>query len=91
MRRYNPVPNQPGYVGSYRNLLLRKIIEDPSFRESHDSYFIQAADLVAFLLYQKLAPSAYMRKKSGQNYFDRLDPILCKVASSKDPQGIVRL
>jgi hypothetical protein len=91
MRRYNPVPNQAGHIAGYRNLALRKIIEDPSFRESHTSYFIQAADLVAFLLYQKLAPSAYMRKKSGQNYFDRLDPILCKVASGKDPQGIVRL
>ena len=91
MRRYNPVPNQTSFSGGYRNLALGKIIEDPNFRDSGDSYFIQAADLAAFLLYQHLAPSAYMRKNAGQNYFDRLEPILCKVASSRDPRGIVRL
>lgn len=91
MRRYNPVPSKGAPGVSYRNLILSKIIEDPNFRESDHSYFIQTVDLAAFLLYQRLIPNAYMRKKSGQNYFDRLDPILCKVASSKDPQGIVRL
>jgi hypothetical protein len=91
MRRYNPVPNQAAYGVGYRNLALSKIIEDPNFRESDHSYFIQAADLAAFLLYQSLEPSGYMRKKGGHNYFQRLAPILCKAASSKDPQGIVRL
>ena len=91
MRHYNPVPNQAAYGTGYRNLVIGKIIEDPNFRDSGHSYFVQAVDLVAFLLYQHLVPSAYMRKKSGQNYFLRLDPILCKVASSQDPRGIVRL
>jgi hypothetical protein len=27
----------------------------------------------------------------GHNYFDRLAPILCTVASRRDPRGIVRL
>lgn len=91
MRRYNPVYHQAAVGVGYRNLTLSKVIEDPNFRQSDHSYFIQAVDLAAFLLYQRLAPNAYMRKKSGHTYFDRLDPILCKVASSKDPQGIVRL
>lgn len=91
MRRYNPVPNQPAYGPGYRNLAISKIVEDPNFRDSGYSYFVQAADLVAFLLYESLAPSKYMRQKGGHNYFYRLDPILCKVASSSDPQGIVRL
>ncbi len=92
MRRYNPVPHQAmlGQAG-YRNLALNAIVEDPNFRDSRDSYFIQAADLAAFLLYQHVAPSTFMRKKSGHNYFSRLDPVLCKVASSTDPRGIVRL
>jgi Protein of unknown function (DUF3800) len=89
MRQYNPIPNQGG--GGYRNLQLSKVIEDPNFRNSDESYLIQAADLVAYLLYQNLTPNAYMRKKSGNNYFNRLDPVLCKVASTADPQGIVRL
>jgi hypothetical protein len=91
MRRYNPIPNQQAYGAGYRNIALRSIIEDPNFRDSQDSYFIQAADLVAYLLYQNLAPSAYMRKKSGHNYFGRLNPLLVKVAAPRDPRGIVRL
>ncbi len=91
MRRYNPIPNQPMYGVGYRNLHVTSIIEDPMFRDSAHSYFIQTADLAAFLLYQHLDPNAYMKKKGGQSYFKRLDPVLCKVASSRDPNGIVRL
>lgn len=91
MRRYNPVPHQQRFGIGFRNLMISHLIEDPSFRESAHSYFIQAADLIAYLLLQKLDPNSYMKRKSGHNYFNRLDPILCKVASSSDPQGIVRL
>lgn len=91
MRSYNPVANQAQHGPGYRNLQLRTIIEDANFRNSETSYLIQSADLCAFLLYQQLAPSAYMRKKSGQNYFNRLEPILCRHASPRDPHGIVRL
>lgn len=90
-RRYNPVPHTEQFGRGYRNLPLQYVIEDPSFRDSEHSYFVQAVDLAAFLLYQKIAPSAYMKKKSGHNYFQRLGPILCRVASSTDPDGIVRL
>lgn len=91
MRRYNPISNQSQYGIGSRNLQLRRVIEDPFLKDSKESFFIQSADLAAYLLYQHLTPNAYMRKKSGQNYFNRLDPILCKVASSKDPKGVVRL
>ncbi len=89
IRRYNPIPNS--LRDGYRNLTTKFIIEDPNFRDSKDSYFIQAADLVAYLLFQFYCPNAYMRKKSGKNYFQRLDPILCKVTSRSDPLGIVWL
>jgi hypothetical protein len=91
MRRFNPVPSQPGMGTAVRNLPLQYIIEDPVYRDSVHSYFVQAVDLAAFLLYQHLAPNAYMRDKGGKNYFNRLGPILCRVASSRDPNGIVRL
>jgi len=88
MRRHNPVPSQ---IGGYRSLQLRKVIEDPVYRDSRHSLMVQSADLCAFLLYQQLAPNGYMRKKGGANYFDRLSPMLCRAASASDPHGIVRL
>lgn len=90
MRVYNPVPNQEGFGGGYRNLILRSVIEDANFRDSAHSYFVQAVDVCAYLLYQQLAPSSFMRKKSGHNYFRRLDPVVCKVVTRK-PDGIVML
>lgn len=91
MRRYNPIPNNSLYGIGYRDLRCRYMIEDPNFRNSKDSFFVQSADLAAFLLYQHISPGSYMKKKSGHNYFLRLDPILCKVASAANPQGIVWL
>ena len=91
MRRYNPIPNQQMHGPGYRNILVSNMVEDPYFKDSEKSYFIQAADVAAFALYQSIAPSSYVKKKSGQNFFQRLDQVLCKVASTTDPDGIVRL
>jgi hypothetical protein len=88
MRRYNPIPNQPEYGIGTRNIGLEWVIEDPNYRTSEHSHFIQAADLTAFLLYQHFAPSAYMKKKSGRNYLLRLKPVLCSEATKKDPLGL---
>jgi hypothetical protein len=92
MRYYNPVPGMRimGY-GGYRNLLMSYIIEDPKFQVSHSSYFTQAADAAAFALYQFFQPNSYVRKKSAQKYFSRLEPVLCKVASHNNRWGIVQL
>jgi hypothetical protein len=89
MRVFNPVPNMDG--GGYRQLPLETLVEDAAHRNSLHSYFIQLSDVNAYFLYQKHDPAAYVRRKGARNYFDRLDPVLCKVASSSDPQGIVRL
>ena len=67
------------------------MIEDANFRNSDHSYFIQAVDVCAFLLYQREQPNKYMKEKSAQNYFLRLQPLLCLHASSTNPYGIVRL
>lgn len=90
MRRHNPIPSQLAGAG-YRNIHLKKVIEDPVYRDSRHSLLVQAADLCAFLLYQKFAPNKYMRRNSGANYFARIEPVLCRVASLRDPHGIVRL
>ena len=52
---------------------------------------MQVANLVAFLLYQEIAPNAYMRRTGGRSYFRRLETILLMHAANNGPRGIVRL
>ena len=92
MRAYNPVPHDSSLMtDGYRRLEIQNVIEDPNFRDSATSVMIQAVDTCAYMLSQHLRPNAYMRKKSGYNYFHRLAPILLTQASRSDPMGIVRV
>ncbi|MCK4785729.1 MAG: DUF3800 domain-containing protein [Desulfobacteraceae bacterium] len=92
MRHYNPVPHSRAYGSiGYRDMPLKYLLEDPNFRESAHSYYIQSVDLCAYLLYQWINPNNCMRKKGGHAYFKRIEPILCKVAATRDPYGIVWL
>lgn len=91
MRRWNPIPNQAHLGHGYRNMALTRMVEDPNFRVSSDSYFIQTCDVASYLLKQWLEPSSYMKHKGGKNYFQLIAPALCTVAATNDPHGIVRL
>ncbi len=87
MNVHNPIPNK-GQSG-YRNLPIRRIIEDPSSRDSSHSLPIQACDVIAYFLHQKFKPNAYVKRSGAQNYFKRLEPILNKRASNTNSLGIV--
>ncbi|MDT0634213.1 DUF3800 domain-containing protein [Spectribacter hydrogenoxidans] len=87
MRRYNPIPRAYG-TGSFA-VPITTIVEDAVHRHSGHSYFIQLADVNAYFLQQNYSACKYVRRKGGQNYFSRLDPVLCRVASRTHPEGIV--
>jgi hypothetical protein len=87
MRRYNPVPHMGG--DGFRLMPITTLVEDAVHRNSLHSYFVQLSDVNAFFLLQKYISCKYVRKKGARNYFNRLDPVLCKVASRLNPLGIV--
>lgn len=87
MRRFNHVPNAFG--GGSRSITIDSIVEDAVHRNSAHSYFIQLSDVNAYFLAQKYKPCSYVKRKGARNYFDRLDPVLCKVASRTHKYGVV--
>lgn len=91
MRVFNPIPNDQQHGSGYRQMPLTRIVEDPSVRDSRHSYFIQAVDAVAWAFYQRYAPSSYVRKKGARGYFQRLDPVLLKVATRRNQYAVVEL
>jgi hypothetical protein len=92
MRHYNPVPNLQQLHGTgYRNLALNYLTEDPYFKDSAHSYFLQAVDCVCYMHYQQHAPCSYIRKKAGRGYFHRLKVVLSLHASLKPPHCTVYL
>jgi hypothetical protein len=95
MRIHNPIPSrygewQPGVHTT--NIPTQHIIEDPVFKPSHRSYFIQLADCVAFaLLKRETVLTERVRKYGIQNAFVEILARACfSKASKNDPRGIVR-
>jgi len=91
---FNFIPSQfgswPGGAKA-KNIATERIIEDPVFRESHDSYFLQMVDFVAFsLLKREVQPSPFVLRWGYQQLFERLKTVLCYAACHSDPLGIVR-
>lgn len=74
-----------------RNIVTDRIVEDPVFRDSKASYFLQLADFVAFaLLKREVAPTDFVAKWGYHEVFRSLQPVLCIQAHRRDPLGIVR-
>ncbi len=98
IQRVNFIPSkfQPS---TYRKEIT-SLIEDPLPKNSRESYFIQLADLVSFVVYLRSAtltqigkfpsrlPSAVTPEKVTE-WMDRLKPALNLNASGKDPYGVV--
>jgi hypothetical protein len=86
MRRHNPVPS--AFVqGASLLRPTRNIVEDPSDRLSHESYFVQLADLNAYAAFRHVRPVPTF----GGQMWDELGParVLEVNALRGGPPGIV--
>ncbi len=95
MHVFNPVPSRYGEWASgsrTQNIPTVRIIEDPVFKPSHRSHFLQLADFVAFaLLKREVAPTPTVKKHKIDKMFDEALAVKCfRHASPRDPLGIVR-
>lgn len=91
---YNPVPSQYGRWDNgqaWKNNPNHRIIEDPVFKDSKHSYFIQAADYCAFAFLRHEQPTPYIIQYGLDDSFNLLNDILHKEASKYDPRGIIRV
>jgi hypothetical protein len=93
---WNPVGSRYGHWedgSTYKNIPNDRLLEDPFFKPSDQSYFLQAADFIAFaLLKSEVAATPLVAKYKLDTAYDLLEPICVKKASTKDPRklGIVR-
>lgn len=100
IQRMNYIPSM--YGGTPLRKDIKKLVEDPLPKNSNDSYFIQVADLLAFLMmiYSRrfiCKPSIELGKRIRNvlsdadiiSILDILKPILNLKASRKNPYGVV--
>ncbi len=95
MNVFNPIPSQYGEWApgtATRNIPVERMIEDPTFKKSHQSFFLQLADCVAFaLLKREVLPTPNIKKYGIHKMFDKcLSGVCYRAASPRDPLGIVR-
>jgi hypothetical protein len=94
MAVFNPIPSRFGFWldsgEETKNLPLDRIVEDPIFKASTKSYFVQLVDFCAYALLRRERPLASKNRYGLNLVFDKLGPILFRTASRKDPEGIIR-
>ena len=94
MSVFNPIPSQYGVwqdTGrATKNIPIDRIIEDPFFKKSERSYFIQMSDFCAYALLRREKPVPSKTKYHLDSAFLQLEPICVKEASPRDPLGVIR-
>lgn len=93
MRVYNPIPSNYGEWNdgsATKNIVLDRILEDPQFKKSHNSYFIQTADFLAHGLLRQERPTPKARQRRIHKSFSQLHNVLVRACNRNDPLGIIR-
>lgn len=90
---FNPIQSKYGQWadGSLtKNLTVTRIIEDPVFKSSKVSYFIQLVDFCAYSLLRHDAPTEYTLRYGLEMAFQLLTTIGVPESSPRDPQFVIR-
>jgi hypothetical protein len=94
MSVHNPIPSQLGHWeetgGPTKNIPTDRVVEDPFFRDSRQSYFIQLVDFCAYALLRRENPVPSRSAYGLDDAFNLLSPILFLPANRRDPEGIIR-
>jgi hypothetical protein len=95
MRVHNQIPSKFGFWGGrnvVKNIPTSQFLEDPFFKDSKDSYFIQAVDFCAYALLRMERPIASRTVHGYDTMYEELRPIVITVANQNDPRqlGIIR-
>ena len=91
MRVHNPIPSK---IGAWddgnpaKNIPTSQILEDPFFKDSRDSYFIQAVDFCAYALLRMERPIPSRTVLGYDTMYRELKPIVVTVANPNDPRGL---
>ncbi len=90
MRIHNPIPSRFGsWAGTQTaNIPLSQFIEDPVFKDSEESYFIQMVDFCAYALLRMERPLAAKSALGYDTAYELLKPIAFKGANPRDGRGM---
>lgn len=91
MRVFNPIWSNRGAWpegDATRNIPIERIIEDPIFKDSKTSYFIQLVDFCAYALLRSERPIASRTALGYNTMYDLLRPITLPINNRRDPRGL---
>jgi hypothetical protein len=92
MRVHNPIPSNRGIWddgdAQTRNIPVTRIVEDPIFKDSKDSYFIQLVDFCSYALLRMERPIPSRTVLGYDRMYGLLAPIIVPAANPRDPRGL---
>jgi hypothetical protein len=92
MRIHNPIPSRFGTWrdsgAATRSIPLSRCLEDPIFKDSKTSYFIQLADFCAYALLRMERPIASRTELGYDTMYEELRPVSRVITNKSDPRGM---
>jgi hypothetical protein len=88
---FNPVPVYVApQVLQTQNMPTVRILEDPFFKPSSRSFFVQMADFVSYGLLRREQTLAAKNAYGIHECFDLLKDVVAREASLTDPMGVIQ-